>query len=127
MSVHENVILDLLPAVRGGHASAESRTLVEEYLKANPQLAAYAALMPTPDPDLELRTLQRTRRQVGRSGWTRALAIVFTLLPFSFIADSNGVRLLFASQPALMVVMALLAATFWTLDVRAHRRWSAPK
>ena len=59
MTVHENVILDLLPTVRSGHASAESRTLVEEYLQANPKLAAYAALMPTPDPQLELRTLEQ--------------------------------------------------------------------
>jgi hypothetical protein len=127
MSVHENVILDLLPAVRGGHASAESRALVEEYLQGNPKLATYAALMPTPDPELELRTLQRTRQQVGRSGWMRGLAITFTLLPFSFVVDEHGSRLLFASQPALMVTMAILAAAFWTMDFRYHRRWSAPQ
>ena len=127
MTMHENVILDLLPSVRSGHASAESRTLVEDYLKANPQLAAYAALLPTPDAELEMRTLQRTRQEVGRSGWTRGLAITFTLLPFSFIADDHGVRLLFASQPVLMAGMVLLAATFWTLNYRSQRRWSAPK
>jgi hypothetical protein len=127
MNVHENVILDLLPAVRGGHASAESRTLVEEYLKANPQLAAYAALMPTPDAQLELRTLERTRREVGRSGWVRGLAVAFTLFPFSFIVDEHGVRLLFAQYPAMMALMVAAAVVFWTLDVRYHRRWSAPK
>jgi hypothetical protein len=128
MNVHENVILDLLPAVRGGHASAESRTLVEEYLKANPQLAAYAALMPTPDPQLELRTLERTRQEVGRNGWLKGLAIFFTLLPLSFIVDdAHGFRFLFAKTPVLMAAMVLAAAVFWGITLHYNRRWSAPK
>jgi hypothetical protein len=128
MSVHENVILDLLPAVRGGHASAESRALVEGYLQAHPQLAAYAALLPTPDPQLELRALERTRREVGRNGWNKGLAIFFTLLPFSFhVGDETGFRFLFADYPGLIVGMAITAAVFWARDLLYNRRWSAPK
>lgn len=128
MSVHENIILDLLPGVRSGHASAESRTLVEEYLKAHPQLAAYAALLPTPDPQLELRTLERTRTEVGRNGWNKGLALFFTLLPFSFIVDDEtGFRFLFAAYPGLIVGMAVVAAAFWARDFLYNRRWSAPK
>lgn len=128
MTVHENVILDLLPTVRGGHASAESRTLVEEYLKAHPQLATYAALMPTPDPQLELRTLQRTRAEVSRHGWFKGLAIFFTLLPFSFIVDdATGFRFLFGQYPPLMAGMAAIAIFFWVYDYQYNRRWSAPK
>ena len=128
MTVHENVILDLLPTVRSGHASAESRTLVEEYLKANPQLAAYAALMPTPDPALELRTLERTRKEVSRHGWFKGLAIFFTLLPFSFIVnDETGFRFLFGNQPVLIATMVAAALFFWIYDFQYNRRWSAPK
>ena len=127
MSVHENVILDLLPAVRGGHASAESRALVEAYLQDNPALATYAALMPTPDPELELRTLKRTRQEVGRRGWNKGLAIFFTLLPFSFIVDDEtGFRFLFAAYPGLIVGMAVCAAAFWARDCLYNRRWSKP-
>ena len=128
MSVHENVILDLLPAVRGGHASAESRTLVEEYLRENPKLAAYAALMPSPDPELELRTLKCTRREVGRHGWNKGLAIFFTLLPLSFVIDEqSGFRFLFGPYPGLIVGMAVCAAAFWMRDFLYNKRWSAPK
>ena len=128
MSVHENVVLDLLPAVRAGHASAESRALVEAYLQEHPKLAAYAALLPAPDPQLELRTLERTRREVGRHGWNKGLAIFFTLLPFSFIVDDEtGFRFLFAHYPGLIVGMAVCAAAFWLRDVLYNRRWSAPK
>jgi hypothetical protein len=127
MTVHENVILDLLPTVRSGHASAESRTLVEEYLKANPQLAAYAALMPTPDAQLELRTLERTRREVGRSGWTKGMAIFFSLLPLSFIVDEeHGFRFLFAQVPVVMAAMILAAVVFWVMTLRFNQRWSKP-
>lgn len=113
MDLHENVILDLLPIVRSGRASGESRQLVEGYLAAHPQLAAFAALMPSPDPDLELRALQRTRREIGRSGWEKAFAIFFTLLPLSFVIDGSHIRFLFADYPGLMVGMGVTAAAFW--------------
>ena len=114
MDLHENVILDLLPAVRSGRASGESRQLVEGYLASHPQLAAFAALMPSPDPELELRALQRTRREIGRSGWEKGFAIFFTLLPLSFVIDENRqFHFLFADYPGLMVGMAVTAAAFW--------------
>jgi hypothetical protein len=113
MNVHENVILDLLPAVRSGQASAESRQLVEQFLDANPQLARFAALMPSPDPALELRALQRTRRELGRASWVKGLAIFFTLLPLSFIFDGSHARFLFADYPAVMVGMWIVAAALW--------------
>ena len=128
MSVHENVVLDLLPAVRAGHASAESRALVEEYLQANPKLAAYAALMPTPDPALELRTLERTRKEVSRHGWFKGLAIFFTLLPLSFGGgDETGIHFLFADYPAAIALMAAAAIFFWVYDYQYNRRWSQLK
>ncbi len=113
MELHENVVLDLLPLVRNGRASSESRQLVEAHLAAHPQLAQFAALMPSPDPDLELRALQRTRRQIGRAGWEKAFAIFFTLLPLSFVLDNGHARFLFADYPGLMVGMAVTAAAFW--------------
>ena len=128
MTVHENVVLDLLPVVRSGHASAESRALVEEYLQGHPQLAAYAALLPTPDPQLEMRTLERTRKEVSRHGWFKGLAIFFTLLPFSFIVDdATGFRFLFAQYPLLISAMVAAAIFFWMRDYWYGRRWSMPK
>ena len=119
MDLHENVILDLLPIVRSGRASGESRQVVEAYLAAHPQLATYAALMPSPDPELELRALQRTRREIGRSGWDKSFAIFFTLLPLSFVIDGSQFRFLFADYPGLIVGMGVTAAAFW---MRYHLR-----
>ena len=122
MSVHENVILDLLPAVRSGHASSESRQLVEQYLEANPQVARFAALMPSPDPALELQALQRTRQKIGRASWEKALALFFTFLPLSFVTDGSHFRFLFADYPGLLVGMAVTAAAFWARYFMFHKR-----
>ncbi|GAB3092816.1 hypothetical protein [Lysobacter terrae] len=122
MQLHENVILDLLPLVRSGRASHESRLLVEEYLAAHPELAQVAALLPSPDPGLEMRALQRTRRALYRSAWEKALAIFFTLLPLSFVVDDGHARFLFADYPGLIVGMAVTAAAFWTRALWARRR-----
>ena len=121
-NVHENVILDLLPIVRGGRASQESRELVERYLDANPKAATLAALMPAPDPQLELRALERTRREVSRAAWTKGLAIFFTALPLSFRAGDAGFRFLFADEPLLIAVFLVFAAAMWVLHFAHGRR-----
>ena len=113
MNVHENVILDLLPAVRSGQASTESRELVEQYLDANPQIARFAALMPTPDPALELRALLRTRKELSRVSWLKGLAIFFTLLPLSFVADGFHFRFMFADYPVVVIGMLAVALALW--------------
>ena len=122
MNVHENVILDLLPAVRSGQASAESRQLVEQFLEANPQIARFAALMPTPDPALELRALQRTRRELGRAGWHKGLALFFTLLPLSFVIEGSRTHFLFGDFPLVAVAMLVASAAFWFAYFRNSRR-----
>lgn len=122
MNLHENVILDLLPGVRSGHASAESRELVEQYLDANPQTARLAALMPTPDPGLELRALQRTRRELGRASWQKGWALFFTLLPLSFVTDGSHFRFLLADYPGVIVGLAVTAAAFWARYFLYRRR-----
>lgn len=122
MNVHENVVLDLLPLVRDGQASAESRQLVEQYLRDNPAAAAFAALLPAPDPGLELRTLQCVRREVGRAGWEKALAIFFTFLPLSFIVDAQGFRFLLGDYPGVIVGSLVTAAAFWARYLARVRR-----
>jgi hypothetical protein len=122
MNIHENVILDLLPAVRSGHASAESRKLVEEFLEANPQIAKFAALMPTPDPSLEMRTLQRTRQELDRAGWQKGLAIFCSLLPLSFVFDGSHLHLLFADYPVVMIGLWIAAGVLWSLYFMRRQR-----
>ena len=70
MNVTKDVVLDLLPVYLAGESSADTRALVEEYLKEEPELAervrkqwtqVLGSAPPSALPlDLELRALQRT-------------------------------------------------------------------
>ncbi len=89
-SVPRNVILDLLPAYIAGEASEESRALVEEFARNDPQIArlirtgtlepeAISPKMATPD-DLEMKTMKRVRRSIRRQMWNVSLATASILM-----------------------------------------------
>lgn len=119
--ITREVVLDLLPAVRAGTASNDSRALVERFLAQDPELAARAALMPYPSAELELTALGRTRRRLSRSKWALGLAIFFTLLPLSGAVTSTGIDfLLMRDAPAIAAASLVIAAILWIGVVR-HR------
>jgi len=73
-TVPRNVILDLLPAYIAGEAREESRALVEEFARNDPQIArlirtgklepaVISLKMAMPD-DLEMKTMKRVRRSI---------------------------------------------------------------
>src|SRR5437773_11429794 len=88
MNVTREVILDLLPVYLAGEASPATRTLVEEFLRQDEELArrirqqwveSLAAAAPSAlPPDLELRSLKRTRRLLGGQRWLFGFAIACT-------------------------------------------------
>jgi hypothetical protein len=98
VEVTREVILDLIPLVLGGEASPASRALVEEYLKQHPDLADRVRVLqaegfaPTGSseltPDLELKSLRRTKRLLGLQRWLFGLGIALT-------AVSLGMRIEF--------------------------------
>ena len=89
MNVTREVILDLLPVYLSGEASPAKRTLVEEHMKQDTELAERIRLQwaenlakGTPSalpPDLELRSLRRTRRLLRWQGGCSVLE--YSLLP----------------------------------------------
>lgn len=89
MKITRDVILDLLPVYLSGEASPATRDLVEDYLRQDPELAervrvhgsqGFPKSGPAPPPELELRSLHRTRRLLGVQKWLCALATTFTAL-----------------------------------------------
>ena len=89
-SIPRNVILDLLPAYIAGEASEESRALVEEFGRNDPQIAGLirtgtlepsiiSSKMATPD-DLEIKTMKRIRRSIRRQMWYVSLATASILM-----------------------------------------------
>ena len=93
MNVTREVILDLLPVYLAGEASPATRTLVEEYMKQDPDLAQRIRLQLTEGlaravpsdlpPELELRSLKRTRTLLARQRWLFGFGMWFTALALS--------------------------------------------
>ena len=102
MNVTREVILDLLPVYLAGEASPATRELVEEYMKQDPDLAkrirqqwseSFAKVAPSAlPPDLELRTLRRTRKLIGWQKWLFGFGIFFTAMSLSSEFSFTGWR-----------------------------------
>jgi hypothetical protein len=129
MNVTREVILDLLPVYLAGEASPATRALIEEYLEHDAELAQrirvqgadnLAKIAPSAlAPDLELRSLRRTRALIGWQKWLFALAICFTALAltsqFSFQEGRiKDFHFLIRDFPAPFGSLALLAIACWT-------------
>jgi hypothetical protein len=93
MNVTREVILDLLPVYLSGEASLATRALVEDYLKQDTELAQrirlqwadnFAKAVPSAlPPDLELRSLRRTRSLIGWQRWLFGFGIFFAAISLS--------------------------------------------
>ena len=91
MNVTREVIVDLLPVYLSGEASPATRSLVEEYMKQDAELAqrvrlqwedSFAKL--APPPELELRSLRRAHHLLALQKWLFGIGIGFIACSLSF-------------------------------------------
>lgn len=137
MNVTREVILDLLPVYLAGEASADTRQLVDEYLKHDTELgleirqkmvenlAAVAA--PAMPPDLELKALRRTRALLSTQRWLFGMAILFTLMPgltiLRFTAGRRpDVQVLALDYPVVAVFSLMVGIGLWVGYYFSRRR-----
>ena len=135
-----DVVRDLWLLVESGEASADSRALVEAHLAADPELArelatsAAGAVLPpalpaTPPPsrDAEREALERTRKRVSLRTQTFAVALFFTLLPFTFVVkDSRVTFFLLRDAPTIAAAWWLVAAVMWAIYYRIRKGLAVP-
>jgi hypothetical protein len=88
MQVTRDIVQDLLPVYLAGEASADTRAVVEEYLATDTQLREIVEASRTwaPPPieapaNLEERSLERTRRLLGRKNFWLGFALLFSFAP----------------------------------------------
>jgi anti-sigma factor RsiW len=134
MKVTRDVITDLLPLYASGEASADTRALVDDYLRANPDFAATVnaaaedrtdALLTASSNGLpestERAALERSRSILRRRSWAMGLAFFFTLLPFT-IVHTDTIRFLMIRDEPRSALLLIVAACLWIYYYRLNRR-----
>lgn len=131
MNVTSDVIADLLPLYEAGEASADTRALVEQYLKEHPDMRAATPVdamlkaEPTSLPEREQRAaLERTRSLLGRRTLLFAVAIFTNLTAFSFtFSSSEGITwLMWRDAPGMGFVLLAISAVSWLAYFRVQKK-----
>lgn len=136
MKVTREVMNDLLPVYFSGEASADTRTLVEEYFRENPEFERMArgsarslemlqtTMTVAPEAKKEKRDLESVHKAVWRHKLHFGLALFFTLAPLAFVySKGHFVWIMARNAPWEAGMYWLCAALFWVLYlVRPHRR-----
>jgi len=134
MSITRDVVIDLLPLYAAGEASADTRALVEDYMRQDPSLGRLLrALQATeaapasmePSAHLEREAVTRTRAMIRRRTWTMAFAIFLTLLPLSIAFDSSGVKFFMLRDQPASALLWVVAAVLWFMYARWTRALGA--
>jgi predicted anti-sigma-YlaC factor YlaD len=136
MNVTKDVVIDLLPAYLSGEASADTRALIEEIAAREPAVARLIEsarrderepMLKQPlvlPPDIERKTVSRTRAVLRGRSWALSLAIMCTLLPFTFEFPADHLTMWFVRDQRSGFLW-VLAATFWLTYVLLGRRLRA--
>jgi len=129
MQVTKEMIRDLLPVYLAGDASADTRTVVEAFLAQDAELRQmveaagnYSLPLLEPPASLEVRSLERTRRLLGRKNFWLGFASIFTFVPLIlkpfWFADVVMLIGLSGWAPFLITCKKLKAT-----GLEAPRRW----
>jgi anti-sigma factor RsiW len=131
MNITRDVVNDLWPLYLSGEASADTRALVDEFLAREPEFARtlredesarlLAAPPVAPEPDHELKTLNRVKRAMLKKDWPLFLAMLSSAMAFARIVSDTS----FDVSPRRFIATASVALVFWVwFLVRLARRLS---
>ena len=133
MNISRDVITDLLPLYYLKECSSDTKLLVEEYFKANPDFERMAGrlaqnLLDRSVPSHmnktdELKSLKRTRFILRTRSFLLAFAIMFTCAPLSF-AYNGQFHFLMVESPMSGLVYAVIGFGFW-ISYFIIRRYTA--
>ncbi len=121
MNVTREVIIDLWPVYTAGEASADTRALVEEFLRQDPELAKVLQAniapgllpghIPQLPPDQEAKSLNRIKQLLNVWNWSLFLAMLFSGLAFGRIISDTS----WDVSPINFIIMASIAIVFWVI------------
>jgi hypothetical protein len=131
MNVTKNVIADLLPLYEAGEASADTRALVEQYLKEHPEMRAGTpvdAMLKAETatrPEHEQRAaLERTRSLLRLRTLLFGVAVFTNLMTFSFTFSSDeGITwIMWRDAPGVGFILLVLSAISWLAYFRVNKK-----
>jgi hypothetical protein len=130
MKVTRDVVKDLLAVYGAGEASADTRALVEEWLRSDAELARLAqraanvALPEVPPlpPTTEKRALDRTRHHLRWRMVLFGLAAYVSSLPLSVTFGSRGYEGLLVREWPERIVVITIALVLWVIFWRVSRQ-----
>jgi hypothetical protein len=119
MKITRDVVNDLWPLYEAGEASADSRALVEEYLKGDAEFAEHlrrdesgkllAAAPVKLEPDQETKALNQVRKAMLKKDWPLFFAIMFSCFAFGRIVSDTT----WDVSPKNFIITAAIAGVFW--------------
>ena len=131
MTISRDVVKDLIPVYLAGDASADTRALVESYLKTDPELASDVTaaggtslgLPATRPPTAEKQALDATRQLLKSRTSTLVVATLFTVLPLTFAFQGTTITFfLIRDAPMIGLAWWVTAAIMWIWHVMIRRR-----
>ena len=130
MKITRDVITDLLPVYLAGEASPDTRSLVEDYLKEDPEFAKLIAGQNTPlaqttiniPKETEMQTLEKTRSLLRKRSFYLGFAIFFTLFTISFKFDANGIYWMWTDTPIVAITCLIVGTIMWMMYARTNQR-----
>lgn len=139
MTITRDVILDMLPLYFAGQVSADTKALVDDFLKRDPDfarmsqrfdelLAARGAGEQQRD-EVERRAFQRTRTLLRYRNQMIGFAVGYSLAPFLFLFRGGHVEwIMFRDKPGMAIGFALVAVLCWIavalLGMRSKSRFT---
>lgn len=135
MNVTKDIINDLIPLYVANDCSADTRTLVEEYLQQHPQEAVeLQRIINTAVPDAvppaknldEVRAFREARRRLRLRSTVMALAIFFSLAPMSSFVDDRRSWWMLRDAPGTALVYAMIGVVFWIIYAVDRSRSKSP-
>jgi hypothetical protein len=137
MTVTRDVILDLLPLYFAGQVSADTKTLVDEFLRTDPDFARMSQRFdtllkahgtPADGGAAERRAFERTRRLLKTRNHTIGMAVAYSLLPFAFMFQNGHVTwIMMRDKPSIAAAFAFTALACWVAAWIINRRAVTPR
>jgi hypothetical protein len=133
MNITRDVVKDLVTVYLAGEASEDTRALVEDWLRSDRELAAQVErarglelpAVAAPEPTVEKRAFDRTRRRMRGRSIVLGAAIYFSTLPLTVTFGSDGFHGLLLEDWLSRTVALAVAAGLWIAYWRMSRPLSA--